>query len=57
MLFAGTLRQNLDRFDEHTDAEVWASLEQTIMSETVKARGEEGDHVKEFLQQAVVEKG
>ncbi|CDW57906.1 multidrug resistance associated protein 4 [Trichuris trichiura] len=35
ILFLGTLRQNLDPFGEHSDAEIWNALEQVRLKETV----------------------
>lgn len=30
MLFTGTMRKNLDPFDEHTDEELWDVLEEVL---------------------------
>ncbi|KAI9184010.1 hypothetical protein H9P43_003063 [Blastocladiella emersonii ATCC 22665] len=35
VLFAGTVRDNVDRFSEHDDAAVWSALEHAGMRETV----------------------
>ncbi|KFD58891.1 hypothetical protein M513_00054 [Trichuris suis] len=35
ILFLGTLRQNLDPFGEHSDAEIWNALEQVRLKEAV----------------------
>ena len=35
MLFSGTLRKNLDPFDEYTDAELWSALEEVELKTTV----------------------
>lgn len=35
-LFVGTLRQNLDRYDEHTDAKIWEMLDRTSMGNFVR---------------------
>jgi ABC-type multidrug transport system fused ATPase/permease subunit len=40
VMFAGTLRFNLDPFDEYTDAAIWEALEQAQMAEAVKNFGE-----------------
>ncbi|XP_021368558.1 multidrug resistance-associated protein 5-like [Mizuhopecten yessoensis] len=40
VLFAGTLRYNLDPFDKYTDAMVWAALEQVHMKEKMKLLGQ-----------------
>ncbi len=40
VLFSGTLRFNLDPFQEHTDQEIWESLQETHMEGVV--RGAEG---------------
>eukprot|EP00998_Keelungia_sp_KM082_P005937 NODE_2219_length_1110_cov_70.295015_g2201_i0.p1 GENE.NODE_2219_length_1110_cov_70.295015_g2201_i0~~NODE_2219_length_1110_cov_70.295015_g2201_i0.p1 ORF type:complete len:341 (-),score=79.33 NODE_2219_length_1110_cov_70.295015_g2201_i0:86-1006(-) len=37
LLFTGTVRSNLDPFDEHTDEAVWQALEQTAMKQKVEA--------------------
>ncbi|XP_069128998.1 ATP-binding cassette sub-family C member 5-like [Argopecten irradians] len=37
VLFAGTLRYNLDPFDEYTDAQMWNALHQVHMKEKMKA--------------------
>ena len=37
MLFSGTVRSNLDPFDEHTDDEVWRALEQVQMDRAVRS--------------------
>ena len=39
MLFSGTMRYNLDPFDEYTDAELWEVLEQVS---TIRADSETG---------------
>ncbi|KAF5296657.1 hypothetical protein FQR65_LT10197 [Abscondita terminalis] len=36
VLFSGSLRMNLDPFDEHTDEDVWRSLEHAHLKEFVK---------------------
>ena len=36
VLFSGTLRMNLDPFDEHSDREVWESLKQAHLIDFVK---------------------
>ncbi len=40
-LFLGTLRDNLDRFNQYTDEEIWSSLEKVRLADIV--RGMEGD--------------
>ena len=35
-LFMGTLRTNLDRYDEHTDAALWSVLDRTSLGEFVR---------------------
>ena len=37
VLFSGTVRSNLDPFDEHTDDEVWRALEQVQMDRAVRS--------------------
>ncbi|XP_071507088.1 ATP-binding cassette sub-family C member 5-like [Diadema antillarum] len=37
VLFIGTVRYNLDPFDEHTDEELWQSLEKSYMKERISA--------------------
>ena len=39
VLFSGTMCYNLDPFDEYTDAELWAVLEQVSI---IRAGGETG---------------
>ncbi|XP_021375726.1 multidrug resistance-associated protein 5-like [Mizuhopecten yessoensis] len=36
VLFAGTLRYNLDPFEKYTDADIWTALEQVHMKEKMK---------------------
>ncbi|KAG0232674.1 Canalicular multispecific organic anion transporter 2 [Actinomortierella wolfii] len=36
-LFAGTVRENLDPFDEHEDADLWAALERAHLKEHVSS--------------------
>jgi ABC-type multidrug transport system fused ATPase/permease subunit len=36
-LFSGTVRQNLDPFNRHTDVEIWAALETSGVKEVVQA--------------------
>ena len=36
VLFSGTMRYNLDPFDEYTDAELWAALEQVQLKSAVQ---------------------
>ena len=36
MLFSGTLRQNLDPFDQYSDDQVWTSLEHSHLKTFVK---------------------
>ncbi|XP_060065900.1 ATP-binding cassette sub-family C member 5-like [Ylistrum balloti] len=38
VLFAGTLRYNLDPFEKYTDTQMWAALEQVHMKEKMKLR-------------------
>jgi ATP-binding cassette subfamily C (CFTR/MRP) protein 1 len=37
VLFSGTLRYNLDPFDEYTDEQIWSSLEDANLKEFVKS--------------------
>lgn len=39
LLFAGTLRENIDPFEEYTDDELWESLEEVELKEAVSASG------------------
>lgn len=45
VLFSGTIRYNLDPFDEHTDLKLWAALEQVqLKSAVIQLEGQlEGD--------------
>ena len=36
MLFSGTMRYNLDPFDEYTDADLWEALEQVQLKSAVQ---------------------
>ena len=36
-LFEGTIRSNMDPFDEYTDAEIWKALESVHMRDAVAA--------------------
>ncbi|XP_070538847.1 uncharacterized protein [Ptychodera flava] len=37
VLFAGTIRYNLDPFNEHSDEELWSALEKTYMKSAISA--------------------
>jgi len=37
VLYSGTVRSNLDPFDEHTDAELWSALEKAYLKDTIAA--------------------
>ncbi len=41
-LFIGTVRSNLDPFDDHTDQELWQALEQVQLKETVVKEMKQG---------------
>ncbi|XP_021375735.1 multidrug resistance-associated protein 5-like [Mizuhopecten yessoensis] len=48
VLFAGTLRYNLDPFDKYTDAKIWVALEQVHMKEKMKLLDQTLDlHIEE----------
>ena len=48
VLFSGTMRYNLDPFDEYTDAELWAALEQVQLKSAVQQlEGQLGGEVSE----------
>ena len=48
VLFSGTMRYNLDPFDEYTDAELWEALEQVQLKPTVQQlEGQLGGEVSE----------
>ena len=36
MLFIGTIRYNLDPFDQHTDEKLWLALEKAYMKDAVR---------------------
>lgn len=36
MLFSGTIRNQLDPFEEYTDADIWDALDQTLMGDYVR---------------------
>lgn len=40
MLFSGTLRLNLDPFNEHSEKEVWRAVEMSHLGAFVKAQTE-----------------
>ena len=54
VLFSGTLRMNLDPFDEYTDSQLWTALERAHLRHSVTARpghldfqcGEEGGSLR-----------
>ncbi|XP_030620675.1 multidrug resistance-associated protein 9 isoform X2 [Chanos chanos] len=50
VLFIGTVRYNLDPFNNHTDEEIWMALEKTYMKDTISK-------LPEKLQAPVVENG
>lgn len=45
MAFIGSLRKNLDPFDEHTDKEIWASLDEVQLKATVMAYPEQLQYI------------
>ena len=45
VLFSGTLRLNLDPFEEHTDGELWSALEHAHLKTYVTTLNEGLDHV------------
>lgn len=45
MLFSGTLRLNLDPFEQHTDADIWKALEVSHLSNFVSGLSEGLQHV------------
>ena len=48
VLFSGTMRYNLDPFDEYTDAKLWAALEQVQLKSAVQQlEGQLGGEVSE----------
>jgi len=49
-LFSGTLRSNLDAFNQYTDAEIWATLELVNLAPSIKS-------YEEGLSKEVEEKG
>ncbi|KAI1889792.1 hypothetical protein AGOR_G00166580 [Albula goreensis] len=50
VLFIGSVRYNLDPFDDHSDEEIWQALERTYMKESIS-------NLPEKLDSAVVENG
>lgn len=45
VLFQGTIRYNLDPFDEHEDSELWNVLERTQLKACVRANYKSLNHV------------
>jgi len=45
VLFSGTLRMNLDPFDEYQDEAVWTALEHAHMKTFVKSLNEQLDYM------------
>ena len=43
MLFSGTMRMNLDPFDEYQDEELWTALEHAHMKAYIKSLSEQLD--------------
>ena len=43
-MFAGTVRTNLDPFEEHTDEEVWSVIEKVGLKHTIVPSGETVGH-------------
>jgi ABC-type multidrug transport system fused ATPase/permease subunit len=39
MLFMGSIRENLDRFEEYSDNDIWSVLQRVRMAEPVRALG------------------
>ncbi|XP_078524925.1 ATP-binding cassette sub-family C member 12-like [Lissotriton helveticus] len=50
VLFKGTVRYNLDPFDNYSDEQIWKALERTFMNDTIS-------HLSDKLQAEVVENG
>jgi len=48
IVFSGTIRENLDPFAQHDDAEVWAALEQVQLGGLTKSMGGLLANVKEY---------
>ena len=47
VLFSGTMRYNMDPFDEYSDAELWEALEQVQLKETIQGLGQLTTEVSE----------
>ena len=47
MLFMGTIRENLDRFQEYSDEDVWSVLERVCMANSIRDLGGLSAHVQE----------
>ncbi len=39
MLFSGSVRRNLDPFDEHSDDELWSALRRAYLADEVERKG------------------
>jgi ATP-binding cassette subfamily C (CFTR/MRP) protein 1 len=44
VLFSGTLRHNLDPFDEYSDEQIWSSLEDASLKDFVKSLSKQLNH-------------
>ena len=40
VIFSGTLRMNIDPYENHTDEEIWHALRLSYLAQTVKQWGE-----------------
>ncbi|ODN02174.1 hypothetical protein Ocin01_04520 [Orchesella cincta] len=50
-MFAGTVRQNMDPFNNHTDDEIWDALNDCVMSDAITRMGNKGNGLNAIVQE------